>query len=99
MELGLRTPVIAGNLYINCGGYQGLCADGASPAFEVSRGSADNILPLNMASDAPPSSPHRSLQVRSLIGCGRSSYFRSVPLAALPSCCTLEYCDPLIGTN
>ncbi len=52
-ELALRTPVIADNLYINGEGYQGLYADSASRTFEVSHDSADNLPPLNMASDDP----------------------------------------------
>ena len=50
-ELALRTPVIADDLYINGEGYQGLCADSASRALEVSHDSADNLPPLNMASN------------------------------------------------
>ncbi len=50
-ESALRTPVIADNLYIDGEGYQGLCADSASRAFEVSHDSADNFPPLNMASN------------------------------------------------
>ena len=50
-RLVVRTPVIADNLYMNGSGYQGLYADSASRAFEVSRDSADNVPPLNMASN------------------------------------------------
>ena len=50
-KLALRTPVIADDLYINGEGYQGLCADSARRAFEVSHDSADNLPPLNMASN------------------------------------------------
>ena len=54
-ELALRTPVIADDLYINGEGYQGLCADSASQACKISHDSADNVPPLNMASnDRPP---------------------------------------------
>ncbi len=50
-RLVVRTPVIADDLHINGEGYQGLCADSASRAFEVSHDSADNLPPLNMASN------------------------------------------------
>jgi hypothetical protein len=58
-QLALRTPVIAGNLYMNGWGYQGLCADRTSWAFEVSRDRAGNVPSLNMASDdlAPAGTP------------------------------------------
>jgi hypothetical protein len=51
VSMVLRTPVIADDLYINGEGYQGLCADSASQAFEVSHDSADNLPPLDMASN------------------------------------------------